>query len=104
VVVVNLIGNALDAAAMSTDASPRVVVELSRRARGVEVRVCDNGPGVAEPIRKRLFEPFVTGKPNGVGIGLALSRKIARAHGGDLERQDSEVGAAFVLRLPQEGA
>ena len=104
VVVVNLIGNALDAAAMSTDASPRVVVEVSRRSRGVEVRVCDNGPGVAEPIRKLLFEPFVTGKPNGVGIGLALSRKIARAHGGDLERQDSEVGAAFVLRLPQEGA
>jgi len=66
--------------------------------------VRDNGPGIPEPLRARLFEPFVTGKPNGVGIGLALSRRIARAHGGDLELEAPGPGASFLLTLPAEAA
>jgi signal transduction histidine kinase len=53
-------------------------------------------------VKPRLFEPFVTGKPNGVGIGLALSRRIARAHGGDLVHEEAPAGAAFRLILPME--
>jgi signal transduction histidine kinase len=70
------------------------------------VRVSDNGRGVSASMRPRLFEPFQTEKPNGVGIGLALARKIARAHGGDLVLDEAGhprrafPGASFVLTLP----
>jgi len=104
VVIANLVGNALDALAGDGVAAPRVAVSVSALERRAEVRVEDNGPGVPASLRPRLFEPFVTGKPSGVGIGLALSRRIARAHGGDLILQEGVRGAAFVLTLPAEGA
>ena len=66
--------------------------------------VQDNGPGVSPQVRPRLFEPFVTGKPSGVGIGLALSRNIARAHGGDLVLEDGAPGVTFILTLPLAAA
>ncbi len=102
VIIVNLVGNALDAVAMSSDQTPRVVVGLSEGRRTAEIRVSDNGPGVADSVRRALFEPFVSGKPNGTGIGLSLSRKIARAHGGDLVLESSGPGATFLLTLPKE--
>jgi signal transduction histidine kinase len=102
VVLVNLVGNALDAVAMSNDPTPRVVIRLGERRSSAEVRVSDNGPGVAKSVRDVLFEPFVSGKPNGIGIGLALSRKIARAHGGDLSLESVAPGATFLLTLPKE--
>jgi signal transduction histidine kinase len=79
-------------------------VEIGRTGDTCFVRVIDNGPGVAEEIRPRLFEPFVTGRSNGVGIGLALSRRIARAHGGDLRLVDNPRGTCFELTLPEEGS
>jgi len=102
VVVANLVGNALDFAQQGTDGPPRVIVGVDRGAGQARVRVIDNGPGVADAVRARIFEPFVTGRPNGVGIGLALSRKIARAHGGDLTLEETVAGAAFRLTLPLE--
>lgn len=61
----------------------------------------DAGPGVAPEIRDRLFEPFVShGKRDGLGLGLALSRKIVQEHGGDLRLEASETGARFRLELP----
>jgi len=100
--VANLVGNALDFAQQGTDGPPRVVVGVDAAAGQARVRVIDNGPGVADAVRARIFEPFVTGRPNGVGIGLALSRKIARAHGGDLTLEETLAGAAFRLTLPLE--
>jgi signal transduction histidine kinase len=79
-----------------------VRVELERHAGAAALRVVDNGAGVSARMRRKLFEPFQTGKPNGVGIGLALSRKIARAHGGDLVLETPTVGASFLLTLPVE--
>jgi signal transduction histidine kinase len=102
VIIVNLVGNALDAVAMSSDPTPRVVVGLSEGRRTAEIRVSDKGPGVADSVRRVLFEPFVSGKPNGTGIGLSLSRKIARAHGGDLVLESPGPGATFLLTLPKE--
>jgi signal transduction histidine kinase len=102
VILVNLIGNALDAVALSSDSTPRVVITLGEGRRSAEVRVSDNGPGVEASVRETLFEPFVSGKPNGVGIGLALSRKIARAHSGELSLESAGAGAIFLLTLPKE--
>ncbi|MBI3450046.1 MAG: sensor histidine kinase [Acidobacteria bacterium] len=103
VVLTNLVGNALDAlSANGSGTAPRVSVEVGSTGEFGWVRVSDNGPGVAPAIRPSLFEPFVSGKPSGVGIGLALSRKIARAHGGDLVLEASGGGASFLLTLPRE--
>jgi two-component system C4-dicarboxylate transport sensor histidine kinase DctB len=101
-VIINLVGNAADALAARAGAvTQSVTVTVGTEPEAAFVRVRDEGPGVAPEVRDRLFEPFVTGKPNGVGIGLALSRQIARAHGGDLVLEDTAVGASFVLRLPR---
>jgi two-component system C4-dicarboxylate transport sensor histidine kinase DctB len=102
VVVANLLGNAVDFALQGTDGPPRVTIGIDAGAGEARVRVIDNGPGVAGAVRARIFEPFVTGRPNGVGIGLALSRNIARAHGGDLTLEESMAGASFRLTLPLE--
>lgn len=70
------------------------------------VRVSDDGPGVPDEIRGTIFEPFVTRavenspKALGVGLGLALAREVALAHGGDLTLEDRASGASFVLTLP----
>jgi signal transduction histidine kinase len=104
VVVANLVGNALDFAAAGGAEEPRVVVRVEAEGSQARVRVMDNGPGVSKTVRPRLFEPFVTSKPNGVGVGLALSRRIARAHGGDIVLEESQPGAAFDLILPAEAS
>jgi C4-dicarboxylate-specific signal transduction histidine kinase len=98
-VLVNLALNALDA-------MPRggtLAVDLGPPVHGqVELRVQDTGPGVAPEILPRLFEPFVSGKETGLGLGLAVSRRIAEGHGGSLRvTNPPEGGACFVLRLPQ---
>jgi len=101
VVVANLVGNALDYAGNGARA-PRVVVDVAAVGGRARVRVSDNGPGVSDAIRPRLFEPFVTGRPNGVGIGLAFSRTIARAHGGDLVLAERVSETSFDFTLPLE--
>ncbi|HKN47388.1 MAG TPA: sensor histidine kinase, partial [Candidatus Polarisedimenticolia bacterium] len=104
VVIANLVGNALEALAGAAVAAPKVEVRVEAGGTLARVRVVDNGPGVPGAIRSRLFEPFVTGKPSGVGIGLALSRRIARAHGGDLVLEASGPGASFLFTLPMEAS
>jgi two-component system C4-dicarboxylate transport sensor histidine kinase DctB len=98
VVLTNIVANALEFAGHQQ--APRVAIETAVHDRVATVRVIDNGAGVAPAIRPRLFEPFVTGRTNGVGIGLALSRRIARAHGGDLRLVDDPRGTCFELTLP----
>ena len=65
------------------------------------VTVEDTGPGVPAGIVEQLFQPFVTaGKKNGMGLGLALSRKTVVSHGGDLWSEETQTGARFVIKLP----
>jgi signal transduction histidine kinase len=106
-VVSNMITNALEAAAgsqrLKDGAASRVEARVERNGGGVVgVRIDDTGDGVPESVRDRLFEPFVTSKPSGVGIGLALSRRIARAHGGDLVLDGAAPCTSFLLELPGE--
>ena len=96
-VVFNLIKNAVEAAGRGG----RVQVRVGAGPGGVEIAVADSGPGIGKGARNRLFEPFFTTKPAGTGLGLAVSRAIARAHGGDIIADGAPLGGAlFTLRLP----
>jgi two-component system, NtrC family, sensor kinase len=96
-VLVNLVRNAAEAAGRGGTVS----VGVGERDGIAEVAVRDSGPGIPPELRPRLFEPFFTTKPRGTGLGLAVSRAIARAHGGELEADAPEGrGARFALRLP----
>ena len=78
-VLLNLISNAVDAAAERGDGKGVVTVRFSDRASIAGVSVEDNGTGIAPEIAERLLEPFQTTKPKGMGLGLALSRQIDRS-------------------------
>ncbi len=97
-IISNLVLNAIDA----IGTGGRVVVEVGRASGAVYVTVVDNGPGVPEKYRARLFEPHFTTKPNGNGIGLFVSYRIAQQLGGDLRYAGSTGGAIFTLTLPAD--
>ncbi|HSV30076.1 MAG TPA: PhnD/SsuA/transferrin family substrate-binding protein, partial [Candidatus Omnitrophota bacterium] len=99
-VLLNLLQNAADA--MAGGDRRRVEVATAAAESGmVEVAVTDSGPGLAPEMRDRLFEPFFTTKPDGVGLGLSLSRSIVEAHGGRLRAEDGpDCGARFRFTLP----
>ena len=100
--LLNLLWNAVHAL-IGSDANPRQVRIYTRvtPGRNIEIDVCDNGPGVPAALAPRLFEPFFTTKEHGTGLGLAMSRTIAEAHGGTLSyRANTPRGACFVMRLP----
>jgi len=101
--VLNLIRNALEALAETANKPREVRVRTRRADDGVEITICDSGPGLSPAIVPRLFEPFCTSKPAGTGLGLAISRTIARRHQGALDyRPNLPRGACFTLRLPQK--
>ena len=79
-VVLNLVRNSIDA--LSGGESRVITVATVPRGDMVEVVVSDNGPGLPPEIRERVFEPFVSTKPDGIGIGLSICRTIVEAHGG----------------------
>jgi len=100
-VLVNLLLNGVQA--VSTDECVRreVVVAATRSGDSVEVAVSDSGSGIAADVAGNLFSPFVTSKPRGLGLGLAISRTIVENHGGRLWATSMrEVGATFRFSLP----
>jgi signal transduction histidine kinase len=103
-VFVNLVINAMDAMdAKSTTSSTRRHITIASEVRGgtVQVSVHDSGPGFAADIAGRLFTPFVTTKPHGLGIGLAIARTIVEAHQGSINaRNHPDGGAEFTVTLP----
>ena len=82
---------------------PRVLVEMHSAPDAVTIRIIDNGPGLPQD-RTRLFEPYVTMKPGGTGLGLPIVKKIVEEHGGSLSLTDApgQQGAMAEIRLPRE--
>lgn len=97
----NLLGNAV--AAVEEHPDPRIAVAVRAGNGTVEVTVADNGPGIPVEHRERIWEPDFTTRKRGTGLGLALVRQTIRAYGGEVELQETETGACFVVRLPTAG-
>ncbi len=108
-VLLNLINNAFSAVSERREADgngyvPTVEVFTSKVRSGIEIRVKDNGPGVPDDIREKIFQPFFTTKPTGSGTGLGLSLSydiVTKGHGGTLEMETSVGdGTEFRIQLP----
>jgi signal transduction histidine kinase len=103
-----LLRNLVENAIRHSPRGGRVQIEAQHDVDHVHLRVIDDGPGVPPDARERIFEPFFRlagdrADHAGAGLGLAIGRSIARAHGGDLWVDDSAHGARFVVRLPVSG-
>lgn len=104
-VVVNLLLNAMDALSHQTGSWRTASVAVRRLAKTVEIAVMDNGPGIDPENLGRVFDQFFTTKPEGLGLGLAISRSIVQSHGGMISVQSSRYdGTTFTVSLPIDTA
>jgi len=91
--------------------SPKVTVSTKNFGDKIQISVKDNGPGIPDPIKSKIFQPFFTTKPtgSGTGLGLSLSYDIVKAHGGELKVEsptavqegESSMGTCFTISLPK---
>ena len=113
-VIFNILINAIDALeakvpraenvarlAVDENSQPLIRLDLEMTDAGCGLHICDNGPGVADELKEKIFEPFFSAKKEGTGLGLAISRKIVESYGGALQVTDSDLGGArFSMLLP----
>jgi signal transduction histidine kinase len=113
-VLLNLINNAfyavqaryaetLQATSLQNLYKPTVIVSTRKKGEMVEISVKDNGSGIPEAIKEKIFQPFFTTKPTGegTGLGLSLSYDIVKAHGGELKAETKESeGSQFIIQIP----
>jgi two-component system, LuxR family, sensor kinase FixL len=104
-VLINLVGNAIDAASERSDARGRVIIRVAAHADTIVIQVEDNGRGVASELADNIFDAYQTTKPRGMGLGLHLSRRIVQRHAGRLWWEPIRTGGArFVVALPTDGS
>jgi signal transduction histidine kinase len=85
------------------EGSPSEPVPNSREDLGVQISISDNGPGIPDAIKDKIFQPFFTTKPTGqgTGLGLSLAYDIVKAHGGEMTVESHEnEGTNFTIKLP----
>ena len=101
-VLLNLLRNAMDAMEGANSKRRSIVIKAHRKSKdAVEISVADSGPGVAAEVVDTIFEPFVTTKPRGMGMGLSISHSIVQSHGGSLRMTPNvPCGAIFFFDLP----
>jgi len=101
-VIVNLVLNGFDAVADTENGARAVELQVAQATPGLaHILVRDSGKGIPQEMFQRIFEPFYTTKPSGMGMGLAISRSIVEAHGGELCVSSTlGTGTAFEIRLP----
>jgi len=98
-VIINLVRNAIEA--MEASETQRLTVSTRAAPDAVEIAVADTGPGIAPEVAERLFQPFVTSKVAGLGLGLSICRELVEAHGGRLSAASGSAGGTeFVITLP----
>ncbi len=95
-ILLNLLKNAIEA----LPPGGQITLSTGAGPEGAYLRVADNGPGLPEEARSQLFQPFVTSKAQGTGLGLAVSRRLARTLGGELALIPAERGTCWQLTLP----
>jgi signal transduction histidine kinase len=95
------LGNVIDNAVQAVDIGGRVVIRLELHGDRAEISVIDDGPGIPEKLRDKIFTPFISSKPSGTGLGLALTRKIINLHGGSIGFDPvAEPGSVCRISLP----
>lgn len=97
-VLINLLLNGMDAMLEPGE----IRVALTEKEAGVEISVADQGSGIPRAAQPNIFDPYFTTKEQGTGMGLAVCRKIARLHGGDLQFETGAAGTEFRLSLPRK--
>ena len=103
-VVLNLVRNAVDALTETAAEDRELVIAIDADNDMARVTVTDNGPGVAPAVAAQLFQPFITTKRTGMGVGLSISRTIVEAHGGKIRCDPGPGGGArFSFTLPKMG-
>ena len=95
-VLVNLLQNAVQACGPGG----RIELAIAAGAQTIRLSVSDDGPGIPADLRDTMFQPFVTSKEEGIGLGLAISLDIMRQLGGDLILEDTPSGACFTMVIP----
>src|SRR5262249_51603133 len=100
-VILNLVRNAIDALAGRSDGAVQVVARRLDAPAGVQIGVADNGPGIDAALAGRLFEPLMTSKRDGLGLGLSICASIVQLHGGRIWLHSGAAGATeFRVSLP----
>ena len=104
-VLSNLCRNALQAIELREPNKGRIQVSARRNGQRVTIEVVDDGPGVPQKARAHLFQAFQgSARKGGTGLGLAVAHELITAHGGIIRLRDSELGAVFVLEIPDRGS
>jgi two-component system, LuxR family, sensor kinase FixL len=97
-VVINIVRNAIEAMEVSNERSLTISVAMDSNSNSVEIRIADTGPGLSPLIKEQMFQPFVTTKAKGMGLGLSICRDIVQSHGGCLSAESNKpTGAIFVI-------
>jgi signal transduction histidine kinase len=103
-VVINLIMNAIRAVRENAEGLRQIRITASLVDGAIAVRVADSGPGIDAAMRDTIFEPFFTTKERGIGMGLAICKRIVAAHDGQIRVDEAAGGGAcFVVTLPLPG-
>ena len=101
-VIVNVLTNACDALTTVSESERRIIISTSVIDNFVVTDITDSWPGLSDEVVEHLFDPFITSKQMGMGMGLAICLDIIKAHKGDIEASNSpDGGAVFRFRLPR---
>ncbi|MCX6113174.1 MAG: ATP-binding protein [Proteobacteria bacterium] len=97
--LLNILLNAQEASPMGG----LITINTNMGEDGIEINISDSGKGISEEVGEKLFDPFFTTREHGTGLGLSVTKQLARSNGGDIKwKNRSEGGVVFVISFPRE--